>query len=116
MEEAKVGALIVLDAERRPVGILTDRDVTVRCVARERDPRETTIASLMTKPVVGVPEETPIEDALRQMTRSGVRRLAVTDARGRLAGLLALDDVLELLSEEAVTIGRLLARPRAASA
>jgi predicted transcriptional regulator len=55
-----------------------------------------------------VPSETPIEDALGWMARDGVRRLVVVDDNDRLVGLLALDDVLELLADETATIGRLL--------
>jgi CBS domain-containing protein len=109
MADAGVGTLVVLDTEKRPVGILTDRDVAVRCVAEGRDPDATSIASLMTAPVASVQESTPIEDALARMAGVGARRLAVVDGEGRLAGVLALDDVLELLAEEAATIGRLLA-------
>lgn len=110
MAEADVGALIVLDPDRRPAGVVTDRDVAIRCVAEERDPHETPIASIMTQPVACVSEAAPIEDALRRMAGVKARRLAVTDAQGRLAGILSLDDVLELLVEEASSIGGLLAR------
>ncbi len=55
-------------------------------------------------------EEIPIDTALAEMAASHVRRLAVTDDDGRLIGILALDDVLELLVEEADSIRRLLGR------
>ncbi len=114
MQKADVGSLVVLDPDRRPVGILTDRDVTLRCVAEGRDPERTTISAVMTAPAVCVPESTPIEDALSRMVGIPARRLVVTDAAGRLAGILALDDVAELLAEEGERIGRLLARRRPA--
>jgi CBS domain-containing protein len=103
-----VGTLVVLDPERRPVGFLTDRDLMFRCVAEGRDPDRTTVQAIMATPVVTVPEDLPIEDALARMAATRVRRLAVVDRAGCLAGLLALDDVLELLAEESATIGRLL--------
>ena len=105
-----VGALVVLDAERRPVGIVTDRDLVARCIAGRRDPEQTTVGDVMSKPAARVDEATPIEDALAEMMRAGARRLPVVDDEGRLVGILALDDVLELLVEEGATIGRLLAR------
>jgi CBS domain-containing protein len=108
MREADVGSVVVLDAERRPVGILTDRDVALRCVAEGRDPDATRVAEVMSAPVVCVRESTPIEQALGQMVGAAARRLAAVDDGGRLAGILALDDVLELLAEEASAIGRLL--------
>ena len=103
-----VGTLVVLDDERRPVGLVTDRDLMCECIANARDPDNTTVSALMAAPLVTVLAETPIEDALATMARDGVRRLVVVDADGALVGILALDDVLELLSEEMETIGRLL--------
>ena len=115
MREADVGTLFVLDDERSPVGIVTDRDVALRCVAGDRDPQATPVSAVMSTPVHAVSESASIEEALRHMSGIGARRLAVTDSEGRLAGVLALDDVLELLVEEFETIGALLRRRRAAA-
>jgi CBS domain-containing protein len=108
MVTEKVGTLVVLGGDRRPVGFVTDRDLMFHCVAEGRDPARTPLETIMATPVVTVPEDLPIEDALARMAGTGVRRLAVVDRAGCLAGLLALDDVLDLLSEEFATIGRLL--------
>jgi CBS domain-containing protein len=110
MREADVGTLIVLDEKRNPVGVLTDRDVTLRCVAEARDPDETPVSAVMTAPLLCVAESAPIEEALRRMAGIGARRLGVTDESGQLAGVLSVDDVVDLLVEEAETIGRLLQR------
>jgi CBS domain-containing protein len=113
MAAEDVGTLVILDAGKRPVGIISDRDIMVHCVAEARDPTEVKLSEIMSAPVVTVPDGTPIEDALGWMARDGVRRLVVVDDDGRLVGILALDDVLELLAEETATIGRLLAGARA---
>jgi CBS domain-containing protein len=110
MAEERVGTLLVLDPEKRPRGVLTDRDVTVRCVAQGRDPVHTPVAAVMSKPVVCVSEATPIEEALSKMAMHRIRRLAVVGDNGALVGILALDDVLDLLIEETESIGRLLRR------
>lgn len=108
MREAGVGALVVLDDGAAPVGILTDRDIAVRCVGLDEDPDTTRVRDVMTTPAHSVPETTPIEEALRLMAGLATRRVVVTDEQGGLAGILALDDVLELLVEEAEAIGRLV--------
>lgn len=108
MHEENVGTLVVVDSQGDPVGIVTDRDLVVRCLAADRDPRETSVESVMSTPVVSVAEATPIEDALARMSGRALRRLVVTDVKGKVAGILALDDVAELLTEEASAIGRLL--------
>lgn len=108
MAQAGVGSLVVVGPDQRPLGILTDRDVVLRCVADELNPDETQVGEVMTAPVDRVHESTPIETALSRMEGVDSRRLVVVDDEDRLAGLLALDDVLELLAEEAATIGRLV--------
>lgn len=110
MAKEGVGTVVILGLEQRPVGILTDRDVALRCVAEGRDPDATSVGSLMTAPPTCVHESTPIETALARMAGASVRRLVVVDDDGRLVGILALDDVLELIAEEAAAIGRLLSR------
>jgi len=108
MVSGDVGTLVVVDPHRRPAGMITDRDLAAHCVAEARDPDATLLGDVMATPVVTVPETLAIEDALATMARDGVRRLAVVDEEGRLAGILALDDVIELLAEETTTIGKLL--------
>ena len=78
--------------------------------SRAGDPAATAVSSVMTAPPTCIHESTPIESALAHMAGAHVRRLVVVDDDKRLVGILALDDVLELLAEEAATIGRLLGR------
>lgn len=108
MREEDVGSLVVVDQQGDPVGIVTDRDLVVRCLALDYNPEETRIESVMTTPVHTVAEATPIEDALEHMSGKGARRMVVTDEKGKTAGILALDDVMELIAEEAQSIGRIL--------
>ena len=110
MAREKTGTLVVLDLERLPIGILSDRDVMVRCVAEGKDASSTAVSELMSTPVASVRDSMPIEEALAQMATCRVRRVPVVDNDDHLVGILALDDVIELLVEEAGTIGRLLAR------
>jgi CBS domain-containing protein len=112
MASAEVGTVVVIGPERRPLGILTDRDIALRCVAEGRDPQATRIAAVMSAPALCVHEGTSIESALARMAGAPARRLVVVDDAERLVGILALDDVLELLTEEAASIGRLLAGRR----
>lgn len=108
MRSRAVGTLVVLDEERRPVGILTDRDLTVRVLADGKDGTTTTVGEAMTAAPNTVSEETSIEQALSMMRAGPFRRMPVTDDAGKLVGLLSLDDVLDLLAEEFRDIGGLL--------
>lgn len=108
MHQRSVGTLVVVDDRHHPIGVVTDRDLAIRVLARCSDPIETVVEDVMTHHPETVTEDTPIELALAVMRRRELRRLPVVDGAGRLVGLLALDDVLMLLSEELADIGKLL--------
>jgi CBS-domain-containing membrane protein len=109
MQARKVGSLVVINRAYEPIGIVTDRDLTVRVLAAGRDASDTMLADVMTKDPTTVTSETPVEDALRLMRNGSFRRLPVVDEAGKLSGLLSLDDILDLLSHEFREIGKLLA-------
>ena len=104
----EIGTLVVVEPPGHAVGILTDRDIALRCVAGGADPSETPIAELMSTPAHGVDEHTPIEDAIARMAALGLRRLVVTGENNRVVGVLSLDDVLELIVGQTRAIGQLL--------
>jgi CBS domain-containing protein len=110
MAEHGVGTLVVVDEQTHPTGLLTDRDVVLRVVATGRDPAATQIGEVMSQPIVRADEDTPIEEGIAKMASAATRRLVVTAADGRLVGVLSVDDVLDLLIEEAKSVGRLLRR------
>jgi CBS domain-containing protein len=114
MAEKDVGTLVVVDPNRvsEAVGIITDRDLAMRCIGGRLDPDQTQVSKVMTAPVQSVDEETSIEEALSRMAGAATRRLVVTGTGRSLVGILSLDDVLELLVEEAASIGRLLEKQR----
>jgi CBS domain-containing protein len=110
MAEFDVGTLVVLkeDHGSRAIGIVTDRDIAIRCVAEKLDPQETQVAQIMTTPVEAIAEETPIEEALSKMASAGTRRLVVTADGHRVAGILSLDDIVGHFVGQSAAIGRLL--------
>ena len=105
MREQHVGFLVVVEPEPnttygRPVGVLTDRDIVITVVAREADPKLLTVTDVMKQYPTMVDETDPLDQALHTMRRMGVRRLPVVGSAGMLTGILALDDVLDVLSGE----------------
>ncbi len=87
-----LGALPVCDAAGRLRGMVTDRDIVVRCLALDNDPASTRISEIMSRGVAAVAPETEVSQAVRTMSRSQVRRLPVTEA-GRLVGMVTLCDL-----------------------
>lgn len=110
MRSEDVGTLVVVEDGNKPVGLITDRDIVMRCIAEARSPLQTRVEDVMSAPAICAPEDMPIEDALDRMAALPRRRLVVTDEKGLLVGVLALDDILELLAEETQTIGRMVRR------
>jgi CBS domain-containing protein len=95
MRDRRVGAVLVIDAERHLLGIFTGRDAVGRVVAEARDARATTIETVMTpKPDRIGPETTAIE-ALRRMQDGGYRHLPIV-ANGRVVGIVSRGDFLGL--------------------
>lgn len=117
MHQRAVGTLVVTDDDKKPIGIITDRDLVERVLAQALDPTGTTVGQVMTEAPETVCEQEPIEQAITVMRRERCRRLPVVDASGELVGLLSLDDVLQLLAEELTSVGQLLERqtPQAAA-
>jgi len=110
MQARNVGALIVVNPGYEPVGIVTDRDLAVRVLAEGLDPSQALIGDVMTRSPTCASCEATIEEALRIMRKGSFRRLPVVDRAGKLSGLVCLDDILDLLSQEFRDIGRLLAK------
>jgi CBS domain-containing protein len=108
MLQRGVGTLVVLNDERQPAGLVTDRDLVVRVLAPARDPETTRVSEIMTADPKVLREDSPIEGALGLMRAGSFRRVPIVDAAGRLVGILTLDDVLSLLAEEFGHIGGLL--------
>ncbi len=103
MGRERVGSLVVTEGER-PIGILTDRDIALQVLADGRDPTSTTVAELQTEPLVTVREELPLAQASDRMRTHGLRRVPVVDAKDKLVGMIASDDLVRLIAEELMAL------------
>lgn len=97
MAEYGVGTLVVVGDRREPVGIVTDRDVMLRCVAEGKDASDTPLSEIMTSPVRTLHEMSPLDEGLDAMEKVGARRLVITDDDGVVVGILSIDDVIGLV-------------------
>ena len=113
MRRYHVGDLVVADevqGRRVPVGMVTDRDLVVEVIAREQPFASCTVSAIMSATVVCVPETAGVIEAIQLMRSHGVRRVPVVDAGGALVGILAADDLLDLLAEELSALARIAPR------
>ena len=102
-----VGALPVCGSDGRLLGMVTDRDLVMRCVAAGKLPNQTQVRDVMTRQVISVTPETSVEEARRLMAQGQIRRLPVTE-NGRLCGVVSLGD-LACQEETCREAGNLLA-------
>ena len=96
MDENKVGSIIVVRADGDPVGIVTERDIVVRIVARGSVPGDVRAKEVMSSPLTTVDPETSLIDAMSLMSRLNIRRLGVT-YRGELVGVVSERDILRMV-------------------
>ena len=98
MQDHNVGTIVIVE-DRRPVGIITDRDLALALGARGLSP-QAPVREVMTRHVRAVPEDTGVFTATRFIQDRKVRRLPVVDREDRLVGLVSLDDLLRWLARE----------------
>ena len=96
------GCIPILESDARPkvVGIITDRDIVCRAVAKGENPQFLTAAKCMSTHVVTVTPETDVEICCQMMERHQVRRIPVVDALGFIRGIVAQADIAERCEPE----------------
>lgn len=113
MREHHVGDVVVVedaDSDQTPVGVVTDRDLVVEVLGRERDPARVSAREIMRKPVVIARTTEDASQAVERMKAHGVRRIPVMDERRKLAGIVCLDDLLKLLAADAGALVDIISR------
>lgn len=98
MATENVGALVVVD-DRKPVGIVTDRDLVLRVLAKDRLATETEVRTVMTPDPICINADASLEGAISRMKTNRFRRLVVVNDQQEVVGIVALDDIIELVAE-----------------
>ena len=88
---------IVVTSNNKPIGIITERDIVERVVAKGLDPSKTQLDSVMTKPLASAKSNMPIVDAIRMMQKRKIRRLVVMD-KEKMIGIVTQRDLLRALA------------------
>lgn len=99
MERYDVGAVIVMQ-NGRPMGIVTDRDIVVRCLGRSIDPEECLVETVMSRPLVTCRETDGVFDCIKKMKQAKIRRIPVVDDMDKVIGVISFGDLLSVLSKE----------------
>ena len=107
MRHKHVGDVVVVsdpEGDRVPVGIVTDRDLTLEVLGNGRDAAQTTLSDLMRSPVVIAKDSEDASVVVERMRFHGVRRVPVVDERDTLVGIVTLDDLLRAILSDMQTL------------
>jgi len=98
MDENELGCVIITNKKGQPVGIITERDLVTRVLAKNLKPDAVKAKEIMTSPLVTIEPEATISEAARRMSRLNIRRLGVI-YKGNLVGVVSSKDILGVMPE-----------------
>ena len=113
MREHHVGDLVVTKektGKRVPVGIVTDRDIVLEVIAEGVGMDDVNVGDIMSDNLVTARESDGLLETIKVMRAKGIRRLPVVNDDHELVGILSVDDLIDLFSEQIVDLARLIAR------
>ena len=93
MADNDCGQIPVVDEQGRPLGVITDRDIAVRAVAKGADVSTATASDFMTSPATTVTEDSSLDQVAKRMEDQQIRRVIVVDGRGAISGIVAQADI-----------------------
>ncbi len=99
MVKNKVGSVVVVDFEEKPVGIVTERDILKKVTALNKSPREIAVQDIMSFPVITIKTYDSIETAAAVMAKNRIKRLVVLEQNGSLVGVLSTTDIIRKLAK-----------------
>lgn len=102
MKEKQISSIIVTDEEKHPIGIITERDIVRRVVCNKKIASNTSVESIMSKPLVTVESKANIDEAVAIMTKNKIRRLPIVKD-GHLYGLITTTDLIRYMFQKYVT-------------
>ena len=110
MRDAAIGAVVVEDDGGRICGIVTDRDIAIRTVAAERDPKTTKLSDVCSKSLAMLSADEQVDRAVEIMREKAVRRVPVVDTQNNVVGIVSIGDLAQL-RDPASALGQISAAP-----
>jgi CBS domain-containing protein len=117
MRDGHVGSLVVVeerDGAKRPIGIITDRDIVVEVTALDLDASDISVGEVMSfgVPLVTARDIDGFRETIELMRHHGLRRLPIVSSRGHLVGIVSSDDLLKAYSDDITALGLISSRER----
>ena len=113
MRKYHVGNLVVVDeinGQRKPVGIVTDRDIVIEIIAQDLDINHFSVGDIMGPQLTSVQQTAGVFDTIRLMRTKGIRRIPIVNHEGGLEGIVSADNILDLLAEEMTELAKVPTR------
>lgn len=98
MDENGIGSVLVTE-NGKAAGIITERDVITKCVAKGRDPSKTSLEVIMTTPLVSIDQDCMLDDAARLMVSKMIRRLPIIE-NGNIVGMVTASDLIRNIASK----------------
>lgn len=99
MIKNKIGSVVVVDIDKKPIGIVTERDILKKVAALSKSPSDIAVQDIMSFPVVTIKAYDSIETAAAVMAKNKIKRLIVLEQDGSLAGVLSITDIARKLAK-----------------
>lgn len=95
MEKYKIGGIVVVNKNGKPLGIVTERDLATRVVAKGLQPKDVNVSSIMSRPIATIDGDASIREVAKKMSQLEIRRLAVV-SKEDLQGIITSKDILRI--------------------
>ena len=113
MRKHHVGDVLVVESgngERVPVGIVTDRDIVIEVIAKDVDLDDLMVQDIMSFRLVTSNEKDDLMATIKRMRTNGVRRIPIVNKAGGLVGILSVDDILDVITEQLMDVDQIIAK------
>jgi CBS domain-containing protein len=98
MIKNRVGSILVVDHDRKPIGVVTERDVLRRVTALNKLPKDIAVQEIMSSPVITIKAYDSVNTAAAVMAKNNIKRLVVLEENGSVAGVLSITDITRKLA------------------
>lgn len=115
MRSHHVGSLVVVeetDSQRFPIGILTDRDILIEVLAEGISLEKISVGDIMATDLVTAKEDEDVFETIQKMRKKAIRRIPVVDPGKNLIGIITMDDVIEIITEEIRDLSGIFSREK----
>jgi CBS domain-containing protein len=109
MSDRGVGSIVVVDLDKKPIGMVTDRDIVLKVIVQGKDPKFTILKEIMTKDIIILSQDRGFFETTKIMSAMGIRRIPIVDHDGKLTGIISLDDMILVFGEELSNIAGAIA-------